>query len=64
MYDLMGLSIRKNYMCSNTGKKLKSGIGLWFSVVVYTHEVPVRATNWVVLFKVTRGFHTDNPDVI
>ena len=51
-------------MRSNARKELKHGIGFGFPVVVYTYETPGRATNWVVLFKVSLGIHTDYPDVI
>ena len=33
-------------------------------MMVYMYETPVRATDWVVLFKVSQVIHTDHPDVI
>ena len=33
-------------------------------LVVYTYDTSGIATNWVVLFKVTRGIHTDHTDDI
>ena len=51
-------------MRSNARNKFRSVIGFGFPVVVYTYETPGRATNWLFLFKVPRGIHTDNPDFI
>ena len=51
-------------MRSNARNKLKPGIVFGFPVVVYAYEIPGRATNWVVLFKVPRSIHTNHPDVI
>ena len=51
-------------MHSNARKKFKSGISFGFPVVVYTYETPGIATNWVVLFKVPLGIHTDHPGAI
>ena len=64
---LMGVSKEKfpcRFMRSNARNKFKPGIGFGFSVVVYTYETAGRANNWVVLFKVTRGIHTDHTDDI
>ena len=52
------------FMRLNTRKKFKSGIVFGFPVVLFTYVKPGRETNWVVLLKVPRGIHTDNPDVI
>ena len=52
------------FMRSNARKKSKSGIGFGFPVVVYTYETPGRVNNWVVLFKVPQGIHTDHPGFI
>ena len=52
--EFIGASKEKipfRFMCSNSRKKLKSGIGFGFPVVVYTYETSGRAINWVVLFK-------------
>ena len=58
---------RKNSM-SIRAFKLQEDIQIWnpfwVPMVVYTYDTPGIATNWVVIFKVTRGIHTDNPDVI
>ena len=64
---LMGVLKKKlpcHFMRSNARNKFRSVIGFGFPVVVYTYETPGRATNWLFLFKVPRGIHTDNPDFI
>ena len=63
----MGMSEKKlpyQFICSTASNKFKYGISLGFPVVVYTYETPGIATNWVILFKVTQGNHTDHFDVI
>ena len=65
--ELVGVSKEKipcQFVHSSSRKIFKSGIRFGFPMVVYTYDTPGIATNWVVIFKVTRGIHTDNPDVI